>query len=231
MSEILNFLIEFEIWFYIILGLISLIFFSRLFKAIENWREAAFGLERDIAQRQFRSSLSILVLLLILFMGEFFFVTYSSSILPDQRILPTPTIDVLASPSITSVVAVAETQEIDFSPTAMPEQDGCIPGEIEWIFPEPGDEVEDVVQLLGTVDVDNFGFYKYEYTEPGNPIWKTIAGGNTIVNHLPDHDENKIGLWNTSQLVPGDYLLRLVVLDNANNEYPPCVIPVRIVNP
>ena len=24
----------------------------------------------------------------------------------------------------------------------------------------------------------NFGFYKYEYTEPGNSIWKTIAGGN-----------------------------------------------------
>ncbi len=231
MSEILNFLTEFEIWFYIILGLISIIFFARLFKAIGNWREAAFGLERDIAQRQFRSSLSILVLLLILFMGEFFFVTYSSSLLPDQKTLPTPTIDILASPSATSAAVAIETQEAGFSPTATAEQDGCVPGKIEWIYPVAGDEIEDVVQLLGTVDVENFGFFKYEYTEPGNPIWKTIAGGNQVVNQLPDHNENKIGLWNTSQLVPGDYLLRLVALDNANNEYPPCVIPVRVINP
>lgn len=225
MAEILDFLIEFEIWFYVVLGLISLLFFSRLFKAIGNWREAAFGLERDIAQRRFRSSISILILIMVLFLAEFFFVTYSSSLLPDQTSLATPTIDVLASPSPTVIVTaeVSTSENLEITPTT--EQDGCIPGQIEIISPEPASEVSDVVRLIGTVDIDNFGFFKYEYTEPGNPIWKTIAGNNE------EKFEEQLGLWNTSQLVPGDYLLRLVVLDNENNEYPACVIPVRVVSP
>lgn len=225
MAEILDFLIEFEIWFYVVLGLISLLFFSRLFKAIGNWREAAFGLERDIAQRRFRSSISILILIMVLFLAEFFFVTYSSSLLPDQTSLATPTIDVLTSPSPTVIVTaeVSTSENLEITPTT--EQDGCIPGQIEIISPEPASEVSDVVRLIGTVDIDNFGFFKYEYTEPGNPIWKTIAGNNE------EKFEEQLGLWNTSQLVPGDYLLRLVVLDNENNEYPACVIPVRVVSP
>ncbi|PKO06622.1 MAG: hypothetical protein CVU41_05845 [Chloroflexi bacterium HGW-Chloroflexi-3] len=224
MTEILNFLIEFEIWFYVILGLISLIFFSRLFNAIGNWREAAFGLEHDIAQRKFRSALSILLLIFILFVGEFFFVTYSSSLLPDQSILATPTIDILASSSPTNPnVANIENNE-SLSPTLTAVEEGCMPGQIEWIFPEPASEIDDVVQLIGTVNVENFGFYKYEYTEPGNTFWKTIAGDNKIVI------EDQIGLWNTSQIVPGDYLLRLVVLDNDNNEYPACIVSVRVIN-
>ncbi|MDX9850526.1 MAG: hypothetical protein RBT01_08475 [Anaerolineaceae bacterium] len=224
MTEILDFLIEFEIWFYVILGLVSLIFFSRLFKAIGKWREAAFGLEREIAQRNFRSSISILLLIFILFVGEFFFVTYSSSLLPDQTSLATATIDVLASPSpmITTVPNRENEDTVSITPTTTP--DGCIPGKIEWIFPEPSSEIAGVVILMGTVNTDNFGFYKFEYTEPGNTFWKTIAGDNKVVV------EDEIGLWNTSQIVPGDYLLRLVVLDNDNNEYPACIVPVRVIS-
>ncbi len=224
MAEILDFLIEFEIWFYVILGLISLIFFSRLFKAIGKWREAAFGLERDIALRNFRSAISVLLLIFILFVGEFFFVTYSSSLLPDQTNLATPTIDILASPSPTNASALNVENEVAITNTPTTTQDGCIPGQIEWIFPEPASEIKDVVQLMGTVNIDNFGFYKYEYTEPGNTFWKTIAGDNKVVV------EDKIGLWNTSQIVPGDYLLRLVVLDNDNNEFPACIVPVRVIS-
>lgn len=225
MAEILDFLIEFEIWFYIVLGLISLIFFSRLFKALGNWREAAFGLERDIAQRKFRSSISILILILVMFLAEFFFVTYSSSLLPDQTMLATPTIDVLASPSPTLQETIETSIQEEIAITSTPEQNGCIPGRIEILSPEPATEVQDVVRLIGTVDIENFGFFKYEYTEPGNPIWRTIAGNNE------EKVDEQLGLWNTSQLVPGDYLLRLVVLDNENNEYPACVIPVRVVSP
>jgi len=40
-----------------------------------------------------------------------------------------------------------------------------------------------------------------------------------------------VGYWNTSQLPSGDYLLRLVVVDNANNFFPACVVSVKISNP
>jgi hypothetical protein len=81
------------------------------------------------------------------------------------------------------------------------------------------------VELLGTVNIPNLGFYKYEFSEPGSDVWSTIAADNVAkVN-------GTIGYWNTGQLTPGDYLLRLVVVDNQNNPFPACVIAVRVVAP
>jgi hypothetical protein len=103
--------------------------------------------------------------------------------------------------------------------------EGCTPGAVEWSSPKTGDEISGKVQLLGTVNIPNLGFYKYEYSQPGTDVWSTIAAGNkNIVNDL-------LGNWDTTLLVPGDYLLRLVVADNQNQLLPACVVSVRIVAP
>jgi hypothetical protein len=104
--------------------------------------------------------------------------------------------------------------------------DGCIPGEIEWTDPQPGDEVKGPVELKGTIAVANLGFYKYEYSQAGSDTWTTIAAGDA-----PVQDGPLGGNWNTEQLLPGDYRLRLVVSDNANNTLPACGIRVRVVGP
>lgn len=224
MKDIVLFLAQIEIWFYVGLGLISFFLIVKLFSAIGQWRDAAFGLEREIAQRKFGTNLTFLVLILLLALSEFFLVTFSASTMPDMASLATPTIDLLATPTHTLVVAAAQTITADqVTSTATVSQDGCVPGQLEWIIPQNGSEIKDVVQLEGTVNIPNFGFYKYEYTEPGNSIWKTIAGGNE-----PKVEEN-IGAWNTTQLIPGDYLLRLVVLDNKNVEYPACIVSIRVI--
>jgi hypothetical protein len=224
MSDIVLFLSKNETWFYLFLGGISIYLISKLFAAIALWRDAAFGMEREIAQRKFGTSLTFLVLIFLMALFEFFLVSYSSSFMPDLQALATPTMDLLATPTVTLPVTSQQTAEVaavTLTPTAM--EDGCIPGELEWIFPTQGSEVSDVVELVGTIDIPNFGFYKYEYTEPGNSIWKTIAGGN-----VPKTNET-IGAWNTTQLIPGDYLLRLIALDNQNVEYPACIVQVRVI--
>lgn len=226
MNDIVLFLSQIEIWFYVGLGIISVYLIIKIFSAISQWRDAAFGLEREIAQRKFGTSLTSLILIFLLALSEFFLVTFSASTMPDMAHLATPTIDLLATPTQT---IAAQTQILDSAaqptPTVTVSQEGCVAGQLEWIYPQAGDEISDVVELLGTVDIPNFGFYKYEYTEPGNSIWKTIAGGNAPVK------QDKIGAWNTTQLIPGDYLLRLVVLDNKNVEYPACIVAVRVTIP
>lgn len=222
-QDVINFLIQNEIAIYAGLGVCAFWFINRLFKAIAEWRESAFGWEREIAKRKFISHLLPLILIFLSAFSVFFLVTYAGSMLLNTASLATPTMDVLATATATlpptqDAAQVLLTVEVTQTPAA----DGCVPGQLEWIDPQAGNELRGVVTLIATVNIPNFGFYKYEYTEPGNSIWKTIAGGNQ-----PKENE-EIGLWNTTQLIPGDYLLRLVVLDNQNIEYPACIVPIRV---
>ena len=59
--------------------------------------------------------------------------------------------------------------------------------------------------------------------QPGSDSWIAIAAGNSAVV-----DQTLGGNWNTEQLVPGDYSLRLVVYDSQNNTLPSCTITVRV---
>ncbi len=78
--------------------------------------------------------------------------------------------------------------------------------------------------IEGTTNVPGFGFYKYEYGQPGQENWVTIAAGNEIKMIA------EIGTWNISQLPQGDYELRLVVVNQQNESMPPCVVPIRVVS-
>jgi len=103
---------------------------------------------------------------------------------------------------------------------------GCIPDQLDWTDPRNGDTISETVELKGTVNVKNLGFYKYEFAPMGSDNWTTIAAGNTIVKN-----DLLGGAWDTSGLLPGDYELRLVVNDNENNPLPACMIQVTIEAP
>ena len=108
---------------------------------------------------------------------------------------------------------------------SFPTGNGCVPGEIIVTSPETGQEVSGTISLVGTVNVDNFGFYKYAVSSQGSDIWATISAGRQLV------DEGEIGLWDTTTLTPGDYELRLEVTDNQGQAYPPCNVSVRVRAP
>jgi hypothetical protein len=248
MEELLPFLQKFEIWIYILLGAVALIPIQQLISAWRVWQESVFGLEREIAQRRFTTALTVLVLLVILIFLEFFIVSFVAPGYPKVYAAATPTIDLLATPTVTlPVAAQAITSEgLSGGPgvvntlagatglpsgaatpagTAQAAQEGCTAGQIDWSFPKAGQEISATVELKGTVNVPNLGFYKYEFSKLGDDHWTTIAAGNQ-----PKVD-GQIGFWNTGVLDQGDYRLRLVVADNQNNLFPACVITVRIITP
>jgi len=142
--------------------------------------------------------------------------------------LATPTIDLLATPTVTLPAGTrpAATATGLAITVATATSEGCKAGSIEWTYPKNGGQLKGTVILKGTVNVDNLGFYKYEFSQAGSTTWTTIAAGNT---RLVDKDLG--GQWNTANLVPGDYNLRLVVADNQNTLLPACVINIRIVSP
>jgi hypothetical protein len=231
MEVILPYLRNYEVWIYSFLGLIALVYLQKLIVAWKDWQGTVFGLEREVAQRRFSTALVILLLLVVFVFLEFFTVSFVAPSYPQELALPTATIDLFATPTITIAALVdASVPTVTQGATLLvmtqaQQEEGCVPGQIEWSFPKPGQEISETIELKGTVNVPNLGFYKYQYSKPGEDVWTDIAAGNQ-----PKVD-GQIGFWNTSQLVTGDYLLRLVVLDNQNQSFPACVIQVRVLQP
>ena len=228
LERILPALQQYELGIYVLLGVVALINFQKLVSAWNEWRGALFGIERDIALRRFRTNLTIFVLVILFALVEFVIVSFVIPSYPGNVALATPTLDVLATPTVTLVARIGgvATDKATSTPTPQPtvQAEGCVPGQIEWIEPTPGQEISATVRLVGTVNVPNLGFFKYEYSEPGSDLWNTIAANNE------PKVKGEIGFWNTSQLQPNDYLLRLVVVDNQNQTLPVCTIQVRVVS-
>ena len=230
MEEVLPYLQKYEGWIYGLLGIVALFYFQKLIVAWKDWQGTVFGLEREIAQRRFSTALTILVLLVLFVVMEFVIVSFVAPSYPQGLSLATATLDLFATPTATlpALIDAANTEvTVPANPTAsaVALQEGCIPGQIEWANPQPGQEISETIELKGTVNVPNLGFYKYQYAIPGEDIWTDIAAGNQ-----PKVD-GQIGFWNTSQLDPGDYQLRLVVYDNQNQPFPACVVSVRVMRP
>jgi len=227
-EDLLRFLETYEIWIYILLGVVCLWYLRKVLVAWHEWRSAIFGIEREIAQRRFSFSMTVFLLALFLGLSQFILVSFVAPDMPRTNIVATPTIDLLATPVTTFVVSVEPvgTPTTASLPTlAVTGTDGCNPGILEWTYPKNGGQLKGTETLKGTIQVPNLGFYKYEYSAVGSDNWITIAAGNKKVT------DTDLGPWDTSQLVPGDYRLRLVVADNKNQALPACIINVRIISP
>lgn len=227
MRELFPVLEAYEIWIYAFLGLALLFYIRKLTLAAREMRAALFGFEKAVAQRKISISLTFVVIFGLLMLAEFILVSFVAPALPSPRILATPTMDLLTTPTValpTASFGSTPTAELaETTPTPI-SAEGCLAGRIEWVYPRDGDVLQGAVNVVGTVNVENLGFYKYEYVQAGSAEWVTVAAGNqAVVNGELQ------GTWNTSQLIPGDYQLRLVVTDNQNNTFPACIVSIRVV--
>jgi len=100
---------------------------------------------------------------------------------------------------------------------------GCVPDKVQWTDPMNGDSISGKYVLKGTVNVQNLGYYKFEFAPSDSENWTTIAAGNRTITNEPLG-----GSWDTGSLTPGEYKLRLVVTNNQNEPLPECVINVTI---
>ena len=223
MDKILKYFVEYAPLVYMGLGLGGLFVLRRL---INDWREvnaAVFGLEREIAHQRFNQTLTVGIVILLLVVVELVLTSFLAPLLPAIVTLTTPTINplVISTGTLSSEMANLVTGGLSIvTPNAI----GCIPDQIMLTSPIPGQVVHGQITLVGTVNVPNFAFYYYEITPAGSDTWSPIQAGKKPII------DGELGFWNTSELTPGDYLLRLVVTDNQGQTLPPCIVPVRVTN-
>jgi hypothetical protein len=224
MGEILRFFKENEVFIYLILGGFAVWQVRNFILAWRELRNAAFGLERESAQGRLNWVATMLILVFMLGIGEFVVVSFVVPKVPDASPLLTPTLDLLASPTVTLVPG---SQAADITPAVAVEtpMSDCIPGQIDILSPQNGETVQDIVEIIGSADIPNFGFYKFEMAAISDTSWLTIQAGDTITR------EGRLGFWDTTRLSPGDYGLRLILTDNQGESSPPCTIQVRVDPP
>jgi hypothetical protein len=227
MNQIVLFFVRSEGWFYFIGLIIAVISLVNFLRNRSQWKLAVFSLEQEIVRRKSRSAITWLVLSVVFIIGEFSFVTFASVKYPNIQ-MPTPTVSLEATPTL-SILGGVEAQTVVPGTTLAQSalsSEGCKSGSIDWSNPRPGTEVRSQVDLVGTVNVPNLGYYKLEFRPLNSTTWQTISGADTTVVN-----DGLGAKWNIADLTPGDYELGLTVLDNQNVAYPDCIIIVHVVAP
>lgn len=225
MEAFFRFLAGYEILIYLVLGVGILITLRWLWRALRETQDAIYGLEKQIASRNLSSAIAAIALIIMLVIGELYITSFLVPDLPSSTFLLTPTVNVLttsgAAPEsdLTSPVNATETGNSLNPPTSS----GCTPDTIMITDPSPGQDLSGVVKIYGIIDVNDLGFYKFEFASAERDNWATFFAGREI---KPDE---AIGAWDTSQLPAGEYQLRLVVTNNQGEEYPPCVVTFRVI--
>lgn len=231
MAEVLRFFVQYEAVLYFLLGLAGILYFYRFWLAWEELRLATYGLERQAARERLNQAAILLFSMLVIAVGVFVMVTFVATSLPAQDLLATPTLSLsFSSQDPSTTVTPASGSDALFTATPLPtvsvDPDACIPAQLIITEPEADTAISGSVDVVGTVDVPNFGFYKFEVARAEEELWLTIQAGRTIVR-----DGVLVENWDTSRLPSGNYVLQLVVTDNDGQELPPCRIPVRIEAP
>ena len=226
MNEILRYLKDLEYLIYLVLGAFTIWQLRKFFYSWEELRAAAFGLEKESAQLRLNRSAALLVVLLFLATAEFGLVSFIIPAMPEVEPLPTATLDLLATPTTTLAVASesAVPEETALPGTAII-QSGCIPEQVMISFPENNATVRDIVEVEGSVNIPDFGFYKFEISRGESDNWLTIQAGDT------PREEEMLGFWDTTQLEQDNYYLRLVVIDNQGISLDPCIVYLYVDAP
>jgi hypothetical protein len=223
-DALFRFLVQYEVLVYLILTIGAVFAARSLWKAWSEWHSAVFGLEKELSFQKVRISGALFILLIMIGLSQFCLVSFIVPFLPATTFQPTPTSDLLQTPSPVAPPGAELTAQIGI-PATPAGTIGCIPGQIMFSSPQPGGEVRGKAILTGTINVPNFGFFKYEYALQGSEAWTTMAAGDKVII------EGELGVWDTSQLVPGDYQIRLLVIDNVGKPMPACILPVRVIAP
>lgn len=224
MEDALLFIEEQQTWIYLFFGVFAVIYLKATRDAASELRASMYGLERERSLGKLRRSAALMTVSLAVILTTFVLATYAGPAVPAaDRPTPLPTVSLLATAEIT--LAVQGGEPATAIPLSQDDLDGagCANTSATLTSPVEGASLQDSVDILGTADIPNFSFYKYEYrsTQPGS-VWRTISAGTTPVI------EEKLGTWDTSLLIPGDYALRLVVTDTGGNAPLPCVIRVTV---
>lgn len=225
MTNLVRALDSYKEGIFLVLLIGAVLAFRWLWKSWREWQMSVYKLEREFAMRRLSQAVTFSLVVVVLLCAEAALVVFVIPGLPASFFIPTPTMDVLAQPvgtlspdQMTQAVAAPQ-------PAVSANMQGCVPNQIMISSPKPGEEVKGKIEVKGTVNIPNFGFYKYEVALRGSDTWATILAGTEVRINAP------LGQWDTTALTPGDYQLRVVVTDNKGVALTPCIIPIRVLAP
>jgi hypothetical protein len=223
MLEIIQFFTSYSILIYLILLIAGIFAVRMIFRGRKRESESVYGLERESSRRILTRGITALIFIVALAIVEFVVTIILAPDSPAISLLYTKTINPLASPSMTLPAELLQTVSGSTPQSqATAFSQGCIPGQIMITDPKPGATIKGIVKINGSANIPNFGFYKYEFSLTDNNDWQTIQADREIKT------DTELGQWDTSEVAPGNYDLRLVVVDNQGNSLPACVVPIVI---
>jgi len=139
MTTLLRFLSQYEIVFYILLGIVLVVFSRKVFLAWKEWSVALFGLEKEHYQRQINQGITVLIFTFALGVGLFIVTTFVTPAVPGIQQVSTPTLELTSQPTIalSTPTLVTTTQGLIPTLTAILDR-GCVPDQIGWTDPIDG---------------------------------------------------------------------------------------------
>ncbi len=235
MLEFLRPIIIFDVWLYIGLGLVALFFVRLILLARKDRIRSIFTLERENSNTRLTRAFIGLMVVFCMVVGVYYLSLVTPTIVPPAQDTPTPTPIIALPPTPTpppllptptstatplptpTFVAVEETPTPETA-LAQGQSPNC-PHPGSRIF-QPGDgaQVAGVIQVSGAAAIDNFDYYKFEFSVPGTGNWNFITRFDAPVA------EGVLGNWNTDTVPPGEYNFRLIVVDKIGNFPEPCTI-------
>lgn len=240
MTILVKLVADYALWLYLTLVLVALLFVRAYLVARRDKENAIFTLERETAGGRMGQALMGLLVALVLVGG----VMYTSQVLVEEVPLPqvTPTATVLVvlppsptpppllpTPTTTATPLPRPTLAPLATDTPPPPPPAAVPADCPnpaVRISEPADavQVSGVINIIGSANIDDFGYYKFEFrgTEYGD--WTFIQSFDQPING------GILGAWDTRSVPSGDYEFRLVVVDSTGNYPAPCAVKLTVVN-
>lgn len=219
-----------DIFLYVVFGITAVFAIRNFIQSRRGKAVSLFALEKESQKNRQMRSLRTLVLLLVgtitvylisniiypNLVGEEIVVEEEPLVFVEQA--PTPTSFLLLYPTVTPTLGLvgsaAEPDEII---------NGCEILGSTITSPAPNEIVSGQVRVEGESNILNFGMYKFEVSGVGtNGAWIVVGTYNTPV------PLGTLGSWDSTSLMPGAYILRLVTIRSDGTYLTPCEVPITI---
>jgi hypothetical protein len=243
MTIIVKLIADNAFWLYLFLVLVAFLFLRAYVVARRERENAIFTLERESATGRMMQATTGLVIAFVIIGGVFYVSQVLVAETPLPEVTPTPTVLVVLPPSPTPPPLLPTPT---MTPTSTPRPQPTPVAPVETSTPEPtqpavsppacpnpgvrlsepgdGAVVSGVIQLVGSANIPNFEYYKFEFRGNGFGDWTFIQRFNTPISG------GILGAWDTRSVASGEYQFRLVVVDQTGNYPTPCVLRLVVQN-
>ena len=255
MAQLIRFIANNAIWFYILCALGVIVFAGLLLRARQSVRQSLFGLEMEFASDRQRRALRLIILTALLGATVFLVTTVvEPNLAVSEGIEPTATIDFFASPpptftnltptatqTLTPTLVIPTNTPASAGPAATvssgeeatPEPTNLLPTQSPDTIclissPADGSQVVGEITFMGSASTDQFLFFKLEaYGPQTGGVWASLLG-DVVSSPVID---GVLGAANFGGWEPGGYSVRVVIVDSTSNEVAGCYVSLTVASP